>query len=397
MLEYYDGAAVLPGCFEFLGRAAYASRDAARLLDSAVALIAAAKRAGHASARQEGLRRQAIAAQILGDVWKSIDAMQSLLTEVPPVDAVLQAALHRDLGTAFSRLSDRASMRKAFDAMHAVHTADDDAEAALADGTSVIDAWLRVGEPAAAAAHIARLRPWLARSVDAAMLSHWQGIEAEVDRLRREPALAPDGLPQALFTAIEPAEELSLQAERLWAATVDELHNLGLRCAIGGHAALAQSILLQAQREALRLKDGLGVAHCIHDQAEAACIQRHWVIVREYGQWACEMRRRLGDTLGEAESGAAWALGAYQLGMNDEAVAAARDAIEIARQRTLEPSRWSLTGWCVLAAVYNRLGREGDRREVCEDFLIHYPADLPDQLLQAVRAWFENMRDRVRR
>jgi hypothetical protein len=253
--------------------------------------------------------------------------------------------------------------------------------------------WLRVGEPAAAAAHIARLRPWLARSVDAAMPSLWEDIEAQVDRVRREPALAPDGLPQALFTAVEPADEVSFLAERPWAETVDELRNLGLRCAVGGHAALALSILLEAQREALRLKNSLGVAQCLHDQAEAACIQRHWVIVREYGRWACEMRRRLGDTSGEIDSGAAWALGAYQLGMIDEAAAAARDAIDIARQRTLAPSRWSVTVWCVLAAVYNRLGRDGDRRHVCEDFLAHYPADPSHQLLQAARAWFENMRD----
>ena len=87
-LEYRADIAALPACFEFLGRAAYESRDAQRLLDSAVALIAAAQRAGHAAARQEGLRRQAIAAQILGDVWQSIDAMQSLLAAEPPVDPV---------------------------------------------------------------------------------------------------------------------------------------------------------------------------------------------------------------------------------------------------------------------------------------------------------------------
>ena len=95
-LEYRADIAALPACFEFLGQAAYESHDAQRLLDSAVALIAAAQRAGHVAARQEGLRRQAIAAQILGDIWQSIDAMQSLLAAEPPVDPVLQAGLHRD-------------------------------------------------------------------------------------------------------------------------------------------------------------------------------------------------------------------------------------------------------------------------------------------------------------
>ena len=172
-------------------------------------------------------------------------------------------------------------------------------------------------------------------------------------------------------------------------ATVDELRSLALRCAIGGHAALAQSMLLEAQREFVRLGDALGVAQCLHDQAEAACIQRHWEVVREYGQWACEMRRRLGDAAGQVDSGAAWALGAYQLGMNEEAAGAAQDALEIALQRTLAPSRWVLIGWCVLAAVYGRVGREGDRRLVRQDFLAGYPADPSDPLLQAVRAWFE--------
>ena len=92
-LEYRADIAELPACFEFLGRAAYESRDMQRLLDSAVALIAAAQRSGDAAARQEGLRRQAIAAQLLGDVWQSIDAMQSLLAAEPRVDPAVQAAL----------------------------------------------------------------------------------------------------------------------------------------------------------------------------------------------------------------------------------------------------------------------------------------------------------------
>jgi hypothetical protein len=149
-------------------------------------------------------------------------------------------------------------------------------------------------------------------------------------------------------------------------------------------------MLLQAQREFLRLGDALGVAQCLHDQAEAACIQRHWEVVREYGQWACEMRRQLGDAAGQVDSGAAWALGAYQLGMNEEAAGAAQPALEIALQRTLASSRWVLIGWCVLAAAYNRVGREDDRRLVRQDFLFSYPADLSDPLLQAVRTWFES-------
>ena len=328
-------------------------------------------------------------AQILGDIWQSIDAIQSLLAAEPPVDPVLQAGLRRDLGTAFSRLGDRDGMRRAFDDMHALHLAGDDADAALAAGTSVVDAWMRAGDPDAAAAHIARLQPWLARS-DAATRRHCQDIEAEVDRLRREPALAPDGLPVSLFTAIEPADEASFHAERPWVTTADELRSLALRCAIGGHAALAQSMLLQAaQRDFLRLGDALGVAQCLHDQGEAACIQRHWEVVREYGQWACEMRRRLGDAAAQVDSGAAWALGAYQLAMNKEAADAAQDALEIALQRTLAPSRWVLIGWCVLAAVYRRVGREGDHGLVRQDFLARYPADPSDPPLQAVRAWFE--------
>jgi hypothetical protein len=169
-----------------------------------------------------------------------------LLAAERPVDPVLQAALHRDLGTAFSRLGDRDGMRRAFDAMYALHLAGDDADAALAAGTSVVDAWMRAGDPDDAAAHIARLHPWLARS-DAEMRRQWQDIE--------------------------PADEASFHAERPWVATVDELRNLALRCAIAGHAALAQSLLLEAQREFLRLGDALGVAQCLHDQAEAACIQ----------------------------------------------------------------------------------------------------------------------------
>jgi hypothetical protein len=194
------------------------------------------------------------------------------------------------------------------------------------------------------------------------MRRQWQDIEAEVDRLRREPALAPDGLPANLFTAIEPADEMSFQAERPWAATADELRSLALRTTVGGHAALAQSMPLQAQREFLRPGDALRVKQCLHDQAEAACIQRHWEVVREYGQWACEMRRQLGDAAGQVDSGVAWALGAYQLGMNEEASGAAQPALEIALQRTLASSRWVLIGWCVLAAAYNRVGRGDDRR-----------------------------------
>jgi hypothetical protein len=34
-------------------------------------------------------------------------------------------------------------MRRAFDAMYALHLAGDDADAALAAGTSVVDAWMR--------------------------------------------------------------------------------------------------------------------------------------------------------------------------------------------------------------------------------------------------------------
>jgi hypothetical protein len=388
-LEYRADIVALPPCFEFLGRAAYESRDPQRLLDSAVALIAAAQRAEQAAARQEGLRRQAIAAQMLGDIWQSIDAIQSLLAAERPVDPVLQAALHRDLGTAFSRLGDRDGMRRAFDAMYALHLAGDDADAALAAGTSVVDAWMRAGDPDAAAAHIARLHPWLARS-DAEMRRQWQDVETDVDRLRRELPLAPDGLPAPLFTTIEPADEASFHAERPWVTTVDELRNLALRCAIGGHAALAQSLLLEAQREFLRLGDALGVAQCLHDQAEAACIQRHWEVVREYGLWACDMRRRLGDAAGQVDSGAAWALGAYQLGMSEEATGAAQDALTIALQRTLAPTRWVLIGWCVLAAVYGRVGREDDRRLVRQDFLAGYPADPSEPLLQAARAWFES-------
>jgi hypothetical protein len=155
---------------------------------------------------------------------------------------------------------------------------------------------------------------------------------------------------------------MSFQAERPWAATADELRILALRTPVGGHAALAQSMLLQAQREFPRLGDVLGVAQCLHDEAEAACIQRHWEIVRENGQWACEMRRQLGDAAGQVDSGVAWALGAYQLGMNEEASGAAQPALEIALQRTLASSRWVLIGWCVLAAAYNRVGRGDDRR-----------------------------------
>ena len=138
--------------------------------------------------------------------------------------------------------------------MHALHIAGDDADAALAAGASVIDAWLRVGEPAVAAAHIARLHAWLARS-DAAMRRHWQDIEAEVDRLRREPALAPDGLPVILFPAVEPADEASFQGERPWVATVNKLRSLALRCAIGGHAALARSCWKRSE-SSVRLGDG---------------------------------------------------------------------------------------------------------------------------------------------
>src|SRR5262249_34954645 len=127
VLEYRADIAKLPACFEFLGRAAYESRDPQRLLDSALALVAAAQRAGDVAAQHEGLRRRAIAMQLLGDIWQSIDVMQSLLTSEPPVDRIMKPALHRDLGTAFSRLGDRDGMRTAFDAMHALHLADDDA------------------------------------------------------------------------------------------------------------------------------------------------------------------------------------------------------------------------------------------------------------------------------
>ena len=94
------------------------------------------------------------------------------------------------------------------------------------------------------------------------------------------------------------------------------------------------------------------------------------------------MRRQLGNAAGQVDSGAAWALGAYQLGMSDEAAGAAQNALEIALQRTLAPSRWVLIGWCVLAAVYGRVGREGDRRLVRQDFLAGYPADPADPLLR---------------
>jgi hypothetical protein len=76
--------------------------------------------------------------------------------------------------------------------------------------------------------------------------------------------------------------------------------------------------------------------------------------------------------------------------MSEEAAGAAQNTLTIALQRTLAPTRRVPIGWCVLAAVSGRVGREDDRRLVRQDFLAGYRADPSEPLLQAARAWFES-------
>jgi hypothetical protein len=387
--EYYQQLAKLPKCFDNLGRFKYDERNAWRLLDSAVGLIAACERIGDHNLRLEGLHRKSIGSQNLGDIWTSIEALESILQAQPPADSSLEALVHRDLGTGLSRLRNREEMQSHFRAAIAGHRTLGELEEAAQDVIDFVDALLRFDDFAAAAGELDLAQSWIAEAGRPDIGERWNGASTRLDRMRTHSNADLLNLPAELMPRagnILPIQVI--EDERRSAASAEEIRLLALEASQSARHELAADLALQAQEEFARGGDRLGVAQCIHDLAEIAQARGHWANAREQCKWAVDLRTRLGDIAGRIESGGVGAFSCFRLGLFEEAGDFAQAALALAKGHP--PSRGILIAWVVLVEVIDRIGSPEQLRGLLARFLQEFPPDDRQPALAAVRNRFQS-------
>jgi tetratricopeptide (TPR) repeat protein len=389
VLEFSQELRQLPECFEAIGRLKYDARHPWRLLDSAVALVAACERTGDHALRLEGLHRKSIASQILGDIWTSIEALEGILRAQPPAPPTLQAVVDRDLGTSFSRIGKRRETERQFRAAVALHEELAEFDEAAVDVLDFADALARFEDFDAALSELNGAADVIGRTSRPEFNQKWSFARSLFERLRTRPDVDLLELPAELIPKAEhPLAIETIETERRFVESAKELRMLALNACRSDHHELAAAFALEAQKEFARGGDQLEVAQCLHDLGEIAQAQRHWSYAREQSQRALELRMRLGDITGRIESGAACALSRFQLGEYPEAGDTAQSVLLLAQRRN--PSRWILIAWCVLVAVLEEIGSTEQYEAVLRRFLADFPPDDRRLGLAAVRNRFQS-------